>query len=81
MFDLGAEDINVILSVAPPAQRPPSVHVCLDLFSISLLAGWGAGLDLPRVSTRTGITFPKAVLGCCAENQVKQTQPVFHTDC
>lgn len=56
---------------------------CLPWFiqHFSLLAGWGAGLDLPRVSTRTGITFPKAVLGCCAENQVKQTQPVFHTDC
>lgn len=76
MFDLGAEDINVILSVAPP-----SVHVCLDLFSIFHCCWLGAGLDLPRVSTRTGIPFPKAVLGCCAENQVKQTQPVFYTDC
>lgn len=45
-------------------------------------------MDLPRVSTRSGITFPKAVFGgkgkavfaCSAENQVKQTQPVFHTD-
>lgn len=45
MFDLGAEDINVILSVAPP-----SVHVCLDLFSISLLAGWGLDWTYPGLA-------------------------------
>lgn len=39
MFDLGAEEINVILSVALPAQRTPSVHFCLDLFSISVHGG------------------------------------------
>lgn len=37
-------------------------------------------MDLARVSTRSGITIAEAVFGCSAENQVKPTQPVFHTD-
>lgn len=32
-------------------------------------------MDLARVSTRSGITIARTVLGSSAENQVNQTQP------
>lgn len=70
MFDLGAEEINVILSVALPAQRPPSIRVCLDLFSISLpwfiqhfIAVWlEADLDLAWLAPGVKLPFLRQCL-------------------
>lgn len=73
MFDLGAKEINVIISVALPAQRPPGVHVCLDLFSISLLFGWRLNWTSPGLAPGVELHF----LRQCLVGRGRQCLPVL----